>query len=295
MTFGVGDGFFKGMGCTGFITCHGAKGESCAVFPCPPYDGVYAGWWTSGCQSTPVQPFILSYYTGSRWEEIQRWSPDQYEGYVWVRFGFGDGNCGWAYKIEFGNDVGYFLVGEVPPERIPCGMWSKDMIKAEKERIKAWIKVAKDDTKADVKEIRAEAKTEVAMIRGKAKVDIVAERAEYKEISTEIRARVKRELVDIRDAHNEHEAKIKAEYKAAKATSDGDERDEKTDVRFVGKTEIAEEKRKETDDIGNIRKQKDLDVAAEYQDRDRLVKNRYDEYERKANMIRDTASKCVVL
>jgi len=295
VAFGVGDGFFKGMGCTGFVTCHGAKGESCDVFPCPPYDGVYAGWWTSGCQSTPVQPFILSYYTGSRWEEIQRWSPGQYEGYVWVRFGFGPGNCGWAYKVEFGNDVAHFLVGEVSPSRIPCVMWTKDMIKAEKDRIKAWIKVAKDDTKADVKEIRAEAKVEVSMIRAKAKIDISAERAEYKAISTEVRARVKRELNDTRDAHNELEAKLKAEYKTAKRTSDDDEREEKADVRSTGKTEIAEEKQKERDDVGNIRKQKDLDVAAEYVDRDHAIKNRYAEYERKADMIRETASKCVVL
>ena len=295
MAFGVGDGFFKGMGCTGFVTCHGAKGESCAVFPCPPYDGVYAGWWTSGCQSTPSSTFHLFYWTGAHWERIQSHTPKIYEGYVWWQLMMGQGSCGWAYKIEFGNDVALFLVGEVPPSRIPCEMWSKEMIKAEKERIAAWIKVAKDDTKADVKEIRAEAKTEVAMIRGKAKIDIAAERAEYKAISTEIRARVKRELVDVRDSHNEYEAKIKAEYKAAKATSDSLERDEKTDVRTTGKTEIAEEKSKERDDIGNIRKQKDLDVAAEYQDRDRLVKNRYEEYERKADMIRETASKCVVL
>ena len=295
MTFGVGDGFFKGMGCTGFVTCHGAKGESCDVFPCPPYNGVYAGWWTSGCGRTPGSTFRLFYYTGERWELIQSHTPDIYEGYVWWRLMMGSGNCGWAYKIEFGNDVGYFLVGEVSPSLIPCEMWSKEMISAEKDRISEWSKIAKADVKADVKEIRAEAKTEVAMIRAKAKLDISAERAEYKEISTEIRARVKRELVDTRDAHNEYEAKIKAEYKTAKRVSDDDERDEKADVRSTGKTEIAEEKQKERDDIGNVRKQKDLDVAAEYQDRDRLVKNRYDEYERKADMIEATASKCVVL
>lgn len=295
MSFGVGDGFFKGMGCTGFVTCHGAKGESCDVFPCPPYNGVYAGWWTSGCQSTPSSTFHLFYYTGERWERLQSHTPKIYEGYVWWQLMMGQGNCGWAYKIEFGNDVGYFLVGEVPPSRIPCEMWTKDMITAEKDRIKAWIKVAKDDTKADVKEIRAEAKTEVSMIRAKAKIDISAERSEYKAISTTIRARVKRELVDTRDAHNELEAKLKAEYKTAKRTSDDDERDEKADVRYTGKTEIAEEKSKERDDIGNIRKQKDLDVAAEYADRDYAIKCRYEEYERKADMIRDTASKCVVL
>lgn len=295
MSFGVGDGFFKGMGCTGFVTCHGAKGESCAIFPCPPYDGIYAGWWASECQSTPGSTFHLSYYTGERWELIQSHTPDIYEGYVWWKLLMGSGNCGYAYKIEFGNDVGYFLVGEVPPSRIPCEMWTKDMISAEKDRIKAWIKVAKDDTKADVKEIRAEATAEVKIIRAKAKIDITAERAEYKEISTEIRARVKRELVDVRDAHNEYEAKIKAEYKDAKADSDENERNEKADVRLTGKTEIADEKRKETDDIGNIRIQKDIDVVAEYQDRDRLIKLRYEEYERKADMIEATASKCVVL
>ena len=295
MAFGVGDGFFKGMGCTGFVTCHGAKGESCAVFPCPPYDGVYAGWWTSGCQSTPPSTFNLFYWSGSHWERIQSYSPEIYEGYVWVRFAFGEGNCGWAYKVEFGNDVAHFLVGEVPPARIPCVMWTKDMIKAEKDRVKAWIKVAKDDAKADVKEIRAEAKAEISMIRGKAKDDIAAERAEYRILSTTIRAGVKRELSDIRDTHNEYEAKIKADYKTAKAVSDSDERDEKADARNTGKTEIAEEKSKERDDIGNIRKQKDLDVAAEYADRDYAIKSRYEEYERKADMVRETASKCVVL
>lgn len=295
MAFGVGDGFFKGTGCTGFVTCQGEAYKSCKEFPCPPYDGVYAGWWASGCQSTPSSTFHLFYWTGSHWERIQSHSPKIYEGYVWWQLMMGQGNCGWAYKIEFGNDVAHFLVGDVVPARMPCEMWTKEMIKAEKERVKDWIKVAKDDAKADVKEIRADAKTEVAMIRGKAKVDIAAERGEYKAISTEIRARVKRELVDVRDSHNEYEAKIKADYKAAKATSDSLERDEKTDVRGVGKIEIADEKRKEFDDIGNVRKQRDLDVAAEYQDRDRLVKNRYEEYERKADMIRETASKCVVL
>jgi len=295
VSFGIGDGFFKGAGCSGFVICHGATGESCAVFPCPPYDGVYAGWWASGCQSTPSSTFHLSYYTGERWERIQSHTPDIYEGYVWWHLLMGSGNCGWAYKIEFGNDEGYFLVGKVPPSRIPCEMWTKDMISAEKSRISEWIKIAKADVKADVVEIRAEAKTEVAMIRAKAKLDISAERAEYKEMSKGIRAGVKRELVNVRDAHNDYEAKIKAAYKTAKGVSDDNERDEKADVRLMGKTEIADEKRKETDDIGNIRKQKDLDVIDEYQDRDRLVKNRYEEYERKVDMIEATASKCVVL
>lgn len=295
MSFGVGDGFFKGMGCTGFVTCHGAKGESCAVFPCPPYNGIYAGWWTSGCGRTPDRPFYLSYWTGSRWERIGEHRPKIYEGYVWVRWGFDTGNCGYAYKIGFGDDVGLFLVGEVPAHMIPCEMWTSDMVNIEKYRLKELINVEKADASADVKDIRSEATAEVKIVRGKANIDIAAERAEYKEISTGIRARVKRELVDVRDTHNEYEARIKAEYTAAKAVSDDDERGEKTDVRDTGKIDIADEKRKETDDIGNIRKQRDIDVAVEYQGRDRDVLERYAARDRKVQEIKDSGKPCVIL
>ena len=317
MTFGVGDGFFKGQGCNGFITCHGAVGESCAVFPCPPYDGVYAGWWTSGCGETPPATFYLHYWTGTRWELLDSVTPEIYEGYVWVRWPFSEGNCGWAYKISFLNDVAYFLVGNVPASLIPCEMWTSDMIKAEKERLKELIKVEKDDAAADVKVVREEAKTEVAMIRGKAKIDIAAERAEYKEISTAIRARVKRELVDIRAAHNELEASLKtdsaaakvearneyndlvakytAAYRAAKAASDAEESDENSEVRSTGTFDIDEEKRKETDDIGNIQKQKDIDVATEYRDRDADVVARNVARDLKIEEIKDSGKPCVIL
>ena len=295
MPFGVGDGFFAGRGCDGFVTCHGAQGESCAVFPCPPYDGVYAGWWTSGCGRTPDYDFRLSYYTGARWELLSEHHPGTHEGYVWVRWAMSAGNCGFAYMIEFGESVGYFLVGDVPAKRIPCEMWTKDMIKIEKDRLKELIKAEKADASADVKEIRAEAKTEVAMIRGKAKTDIAAERAEYKLSSTDIRGRVKRELVDIRDLHNALEARLKIEYKTAKTLSDDEEREEKGAVRDVGKTDIAEEKQKERDDVGNVRKQKDLDVAAEYRGRDEDIRGRYDARDRKVQEIKNSGLPCVVM
>lgn len=295
MSFGVGDAFFEGQGCTGFVMCHGAMGESCTVFPCPPYDGVYAGWWTSGCQRTPSSTFHLFYWTGSHWDRIQSHTPKIYEGYVWWHLVMVQGNCGWAYKIEFGNDVAHFLVGEVPAHMIPCEMWTSDMIKAEKDRLNELIRVEKADATADVKEIRAEASAEIKIIRGKANVDIAAERAEYKEISTGIRDRVKRELVDVREAHNEYEARIKAEYTEAKAVSDEDERGEKTDVREKGKTEIADEKRKETDDVGNIRKQRDIDVVAEYRDRDADIQGRYAARDRNVQEIADSGKPCVLL
>lgn len=295
MVFGIGDGVFRGRGCDGFVTCHGAKGESCKVFPCPPYDGVYAAWWTSGCGRTPDNDFRLSYYTGARWELLSEYHPGVHDGYVFVRWGFTEGNCGFAYKIEFGEDVGFFLVGSVPANRIPCEMWTKDMIKIEKDRLKELITVEKADASADVKEIRAEAKTEVAMIRGKAKADIAAERAEYKLSSTDIRGRVKRELVDIRDTHNEREALLKSEYKTSKTLSDDEEREEKGAVRDAGKTDVAEEKQKERDDIGNIRKQKDLDVAAEYRGRDDDIKGRYGARDRTVQEIEKSGLPCVVL
>ena len=295
MGFGVGDGIFAGTGCTGFITCHGAARESCDAFPCPPYDGVYACWWASKCGRTPDYNFRLSYYTGARWELLSEYHPGTYEGYVWVRFGLTAGNCGFAYMIEFGESVGKFLVGDVPADRIPCEMWTKDMIKAEKDRLNEIIKAEKADASADVKDLRASASAEVKVIRGKAKLDIAAERGEYKLISTDIRGRVKRELVDIRDTHNDREALLKTEYKAAKTLSDDEERQEKIDARSDGKVEISDEKRKETDDIGNIRKQRDLDVAAEYRGRDDDIRGRYDARDRKVQEIKDSGKPCVVM
>jgi len=291
--FGVGDGLFISNGCTGFITCHGVPKESCDRFPCPPYDGVYACWWASACDRTPDDNFRVSYYTGERWELLDELHPGTGYGYVWARWAFDQGGCGWAYMIEFGEHVGYFLVGDVPAGRIPCNMWTKDMIKAEKDRLRELIKAEKADASADVKEIRAEAKTEVAMIRGKAKIDIAAERAEYKLSSTDIRGRVKRELVDIRDIHNALEAHLKADYKTAKTSSDDAEREEKGAVRSAGKIDIAEEKQKERDDVGNIRKQRNLDVAAEYWGRDKDIWGRYDERDRKIDEIKDSGKPCV--
>lgn len=295
MTFGIGDGFFAGRGCDGFVTCHGAVGESCAVFPCPPYDGVYAGWWTSGCGRTPDYNFRLSYYTGTRWELLSEYHPGVHDGYVYVRWQFVGGHCGQAYMVEFGEDVGYFLAGKVPPRLIPCEMWTKEMISIEKDRLNEIIKAEKADASADVKELRSSASTEVKVIRGKANIDIAAERAEYKLISTDIRGRVKRELVEVRDVHNAREALLKAEYTAAKTLSDDEERQEKVDVRDVGKVDIADEKRKETDDIGNIRKQRDLDVAAEYRGRDDDIRGRYDARDRTVQEIKDSGLPCVVM
>jgi len=295
LSFGIGDGFFEGEGCTGFVTCHGAVGESCAVFPCPPYDGVYMGWWTSGCGRTPDETARLFYWTGARWDEMGSHHPRSYEGYVWVRWAFDQGGCGYAYKIQFGEDVGYFLIGDVPAARIPCEMWTADMIKIEKARLKELISAEKADASADVKELRAAASTEVKMIRGKAALDIAAERAEYKLISTDIRGRVRRELVDVRDSHNEFEAILKAEYATAKGVSDDEEREEKAGVRSTGKVDIAEEKRKETDDVGNIRVQRDLDVAAEYRGRDEDIRGRYDERDRRVDEIKKSGRPCVII
>lgn len=294
MSFGVGDGFFKGAECNGFVTCHGAMGESCRVFPCPPYDGIYAGWWTSGCGITPPATFYLHYWTGTRWQILSEHTPGQYKGYVWVRWAMSQGNCGFAYKVTFVNEEVFFLVGDVRASMIPCEMWTSDMIKTEKDRLKVLIAAEKADASADVKAIRVDATADVKIIRGKATVDIAAERAEYKEISTGIRARVKRDLVDVRDTHNEYETKIKAEYKDAKAGSDAEEKAEKAEVSSIGKVDIAEEKRKETDDIGNIRKQRDLDVAAEYQDKDADVAARYAERDRKSQEIKDSGKPCVI-
>lgn len=294
MAFNVGDGVFEGGGPYGFITCHGMRGESCDVFPCPPYDGVYAGWWTNKLVKTPDHTFRLFWYTGTHWELLSEHYPGVHTGYVFVRWGFTEGNCGFTYMVQFGESSEYFLVGEVPVKLIPCNMWTKDMIKIEKDRLKELIKAEKADASADVKEIRAEAKTEVAMIRGKAKTDIAAERAEYKLSSTDIRGRVKRELVDIRDLHNALEARLKIEYKTAKTLSDDEEREEKGAVRDVGKTDIAEEKQKERDDVGNVRKQKDLDVAAEYRGRDEDIRGRYDARDRTVQEIKDSGKPCVV-
>jgi len=293
--FGVGDGVFAGRGCTGFITCHGEAYESCDAFPCPPYDGVYACWWTSKCGRTPDYDFRLSYYTGARWELLAEHHPGTGDGYVYVRWAITAAHCGFAYMIEFGESVGKFLVGDVPAYMIPCEMWTKDMIKAEKDRLNEIIKAEKADASADVKDLRASASAEVKVIRGKAKLDIAAERGEYKLISTDIRGRVKRELVDIRDTHNDREALLKAEYKAAKTLSDDEERQEKVDVRSDGKVEIADEKRKESDDIGNIRKQRDLDVAAEYRGRDDDIRGRYEARDRKVQEIKDSGKPCVVM
>ena len=295
MVFGVGDGFFAGRGCDGFVTCHGAVGESCAVFPCPPYDGVHAGWWTSGCGRTPDYDFRLSYYTGARWELMGEYHPGVHEGYVSVRWGFTELHCGYAFMVEFGESVGYFLVGEVLAKMIPCAMWTKEMITIEKDRMKELIKAEKSDASADVKELRSDASAEVKIIRGKAKVDIAAERAEYKLISTDIRAVVKRDLVDIRDTHNEHEALLKLTYKTAKTLSDDEERAEKAESRATGKIDVADEKRKETDDIGNIRKQRDLDVAAEYHGRDEDIRGRYERRDRTYIEIKESGKPCVIL
>ena len=76
---------------------------------------------------------------------------------------------------------------------------------------------------------------------------------------------------------------------------DDEERQEKIDVRSDGKVEISDEKRKETDDIGNIRKQRDLDVAAEYRGRDDDIRGRYDARDRKVQEIKDSGKPCVVM
>lgn len=295
MSFGVGDGVFRGTGCTGFITCRGRANESCEMFPCPPYDGVYACWWVDGCQRTPDYDFRLSYYTGARWELMRELHPGVYEGYVWAKFGMSTGNCGYAYMIEFGESVGYFLVGDVPASRIPCEMWTREMIADEKDRMRELIKAEKSDASADVKEFRSAASAEVKIIRGKAKIDIAAERAEYKISSTDIRGRVKRDLVDIRDIHNDHEARLKTDYKTAKTLSDDEERGEKAEVRATGKVEVADEKRKEGDDIGNIRKQRDLDVAAEYRGRDEEIRGRYEKRDLTYVEIKESGKPCVIL
>jgi len=295
MAFGVGDGVFRGAGCTGFITCRGHANESCAEFPCPPYDGVYACWWTSGCGRTPDYDFRLSYYTGARWELLSEHHPGTYEGYVYVRFGLSAGNCGYAYKIEFGESVGRFLVGDVPADRIPCEMWTKEMIAAEKDRMRELIAAEKSDASADVKALRSAASAEVKVIRGKANIDIAAERAEYKLISTDLRAAVKRDLVDIRDIHNDHEALLKLTYKTAKALSDDEERAEKVERSATGKIDVADEKRKEGDDIGNIRKQRDIDVAAEYHGRDEDIRGRYERRDLTYIEIKESGKPCVAL
>ena len=106
---------------------------------------------------------------------------------------------------------------------------------------------------------------------------------------------MKRELVDIRDTHNDREALLKTEYKAAKTMSDDEEREEKGAVRDTGRTDIAEEKQKERDDVGNIRNQKDLDVAAEYRGRDDDIRGRYDARDRTVQEIKDSGLPCVVM
>lgn len=294
MSFGVGDGFFKGSGCDGFVTCHGAMGESCRVFPCPPFDGVYAGWWTSGCGITPAATFYLHYWTGTRWQILSEHTPARYEGYVWVRWAMSQGNCGYAYKITFVNEERFFVVGDVPAHRLPCEMWTAEMIKIEKTRLNLLIDEEKEDATADVKSIRADATSDVKQIREVANADIASERAEYKENAKAIRDKADRDIVDVRDLHNEYEARIKVEYTAAKASSDAIERNEKAEIGSIEKVDIAEEKRKETDDIGNVRVQRDLDVAAEYQQKDIDVAARYAERDRRVQEIKDSGKPCVI-
>lgn len=339
MGFGVGDSKFDDGECVGFSVCQGDSRASCETFPCPPADGVYAVYWNDNCGSLPGGACVLSYYTGTEWKQVTSHTPNSYRGYVWVRFGMGSGSCGWAYKITFGGEERRFLIGTVKASRIPCDMWSAEMIKEEKDKLREEIRAEKADATADVREYREAAKVEVALIRGKAKVDIAAERAEYKLISGGVRDRVKRELVDIRDLHNaheatlkatyatakalsddeekqekldirafsraslvsvrdlhnEHEATLKTTYKTAKTLSDDEERQEKVDARAVGKVDISDEKHKETDDIGNIRIQRDLDVAKEYGSRDSDIEGRYTERDRKVEAIKASGLPCVIV
>lgn len=304
-TFNVGDGIFKRTDCDAWCVCRGAPDTSCLKFSCKDSQEVYGLWRAGACTRTPGGSCVLSFWDGAKWVELGRHAMGGYFGYVWVSWTFGRGNCGYAYRMEYAGFERFFVVGDVPFDRLPCELWTDEIRDGVKTKIKADIAAEKEDAKEDIAAVRERAKEDTSIAHNIESEATAAERAEAKRdlaviedhhdsLEADIRAARSRDIAEsnrvekeeqgaaraeIKHRHDEFENRVRKDASDSIDASNVEEKTKEDGRRAARDAAIVELRRIETETIADIKRKRDEDVADRYASRDRRIEELKKQYE----------------